>query len=70
MFNSSLLYGSDSQVRTAAVRAFVAFLCDNEEDDTLVRQLSQLIPAVIQGKILFGSYFLNFCSFFNFCQEC
>lgn len=48
MFQSSLLYGDDSQVRTAAVRAFVAFICDNEENDYVVRQLSQLIPAVIQ----------------------
>lgn len=48
MFHSSLLYGSDSQVRTAAVRAFVAFVCDNEENDHVVRQLSQLIPDVIQ----------------------
>jgi hypothetical protein len=48
MFNSSLLYGGDSQVRTAAVRAFVAFVTDNDENDAVVRQLSQLIPAVIQ----------------------
>jgi hypothetical protein len=48
MFHSSLLYGADSQVRTAAVRAFVAFVCDNEENDHVVRQLSQLIPDVIK----------------------
>lgn len=48
MFHSSLLYGDDSHVRTAAVRAFVAFLCDNDENDHVVRQLSTLIPDVIK----------------------
>uniref|UniRef100_A0A915D2E4 TOG domain-containing protein n=1 Tax=Ditylenchus dipsaci TaxID=166011 RepID=A0A915D2E4_9BILA len=48
MFQSSLLYGTDSSVRTAAVRAYVAFVCDNEENDGVVRSLSDLVPAVIQ----------------------
>uniref|UniRef100_A0A1I7YJ02 Importin-5 n=1 Tax=Steinernema glaseri TaxID=37863 RepID=A0A1I7YJ02_9BILA len=48
MFQSSLLYAADSSVRTAAVRAFVAFVVDNEEDEKLVHTMSELIPAVIQ----------------------
>ncbi|KAI1730971.1 HEAT-like repeat domain-containing protein [Ditylenchus destructor] len=48
MFQSSLLYGANSTVRTAAVRAYVAFVCDNEENDSVVRSLSDLVPAVIQ----------------------
>ncbi|VDN02262.1 unnamed protein product [Thelazia callipaeda] len=48
MFQSSLLYGSEGSVRTAAVRAFVAFMCDNEEDKRVIRSLSDQIPAVIQ----------------------
>ncbi|KAI6211224.1 Importin-5 [Aphelenchoides besseyi] len=48
MFHSSLLYNSDSQVRTAAVRAYVAFVCDNDENDQVVRSLSDLIPDVIK----------------------
>ncbi|KAL3083321.1 hypothetical protein niasHS_011123 [Heterodera schachtii] len=48
MFHSSLLYGADSSVRTAAVRAYVAFVCDNEENDAVIRQLSDLVPAVIK----------------------
>ncbi|KAI6241840.1 Importin-5 [Aphelenchoides fujianensis] len=48
MFHSSLLYGADSQVRTAAVRAYVAFVCDNDENDHVVRSLSDLIPDVIK----------------------
>lgn len=48
MFHSSLLYGADSSVRTAAVRAYVAFVCDNEDNDAVIRQLSDLVPAVIK----------------------
>lgn len=48
MFHSSLLYGADSKVRTAAVRAYVAFLCDNDENDVVVRAMADLVPAVIQ----------------------
>ncbi|TKR81972.1 hypothetical protein L596_015761 [Steinernema carpocapsae] len=48
MFQGSLLYAADAGVRTAAVRAFVAFVVDNEDDDKLVHAMSELIPAVIQ----------------------
>ncbi|VDK72111.1 unnamed protein product [Litomosoides sigmodontis] len=48
MFHSSLLYGSKGSVRTAAVRAYVAFMCENEEDDRVIRSLSDQVPAVIQ----------------------
>lgn len=48
MFQSSLLYGSKGSVRTAAVRAYVAFMCENEEDDRVIRSLSDQVPAVIQ----------------------
>lgn len=48
MFHSSLLYGANSSVRTSAVRAYVAFVCDNEENDSVVRSLSDLVPAVIE----------------------
>ncbi|CAD5235672.1 unnamed protein product [Bursaphelenchus xylophilus] len=48
MFQSSLLYGADSKVRTAAVRAYVSFVCDNDENDGVVKSLADLIPAVIQ----------------------
>lgn len=54
MFQSSLLYGENSSVRTAAVRAYVAFVCDNEENDKVVQSLSDLIPAVIQVRIKFN----------------
>ncbi|VDN92315.1 unnamed protein product [Brugia pahangi] len=48
MFQSSLLYSSKGSVRTAAVRAYVAFMCENEEDDRVIRSLSDQVPAVIQ----------------------
>ncbi|VDN39961.1 unnamed protein product [Gongylonema pulchrum] len=48
MFHSSLLFASEGSVRTAAVRAYVAFMCDNEEDTHVIRSLSDQIPAVIQ----------------------
>lgn len=48
MFQSSLLFTDNSSVRTAAVRAYVAFVCENEEDNTVVRSLSDLVPSVIQ----------------------
>ncbi|MFH4978712.1 hypothetical protein AB6A40_005421 [Gnathostoma spinigerum] len=48
MFNTSLLYASDSSVRTAAVRAYVAFMCENEDDPKVLKSLSDQIPAVIQ----------------------
>jgi hypothetical protein len=48
MFQQSLLYAADSSVRTAAVRAYVAFVVDNEEDEQLVKSLSDLVPAVIK----------------------
>ena len=48
MIRSSLLYGADSQVRTAAVRAYVAFICDNDENENVVRALTDLIPDVLK----------------------
>ncbi|VDN60043.1 unnamed protein product [Dracunculus medinensis] len=48
MFQTSLLYESESSVRTAAVRAYVAFLTENEDDDRLIKSLSDQIPAVIK----------------------
>lgn len=48
MFQTSLLYAAQSSVRTAAVRAYVAFMCENEEDDKVLKSLSDQIPAVIQ----------------------
>lgn len=48
MFQTSLLYAAESSVRTAAVRAYVAFMCDNEDDDKVLRSLSDQIPAVIK----------------------
>lgn len=48
MFQTSLLYAAESSVRTAAVRAYVAFMCENEEDDKVIKSLSDQIPAVIQ----------------------
>lgn len=47
MFKSSLLYGATASVRTAAVRAYVAFICDNEESDSVVRTFSDLVLDVI-----------------------
>ncbi|TKR81890.1 hypothetical protein L596_015690 [Steinernema carpocapsae] len=55
MFQGSLLYAADAGVRTAAVRAFVAFVVDNEDDDKLVHAMSELIPAVIQVSINLSS---------------
>jgi hypothetical protein len=51
MFQQSLLYAADSSVRTAAVRAYVAFVVDNEEDEQLVKSLSDLVPAVIKVRL-------------------
>lgn len=48
MFQSSLLYGANSSVRTSAVRAYVAFVCDNEDNEAIIRSLSDLVPAVIK----------------------
>lgn len=48
MFQSSLLFPSESSVRTAAVRAYVSFMCENEEDDKVVKSLSDQVPAVIK----------------------
>nr|CAD2144527.1 unnamed protein product [Meloidogyne enterolobii] len=48
MFHASLLFGANSSVRTAAVRAYVAFVCDNDEDTNVVKALSDLIPAVVK----------------------
>ncbi|CAD5228158.1 unnamed protein product [Bursaphelenchus okinawaensis] len=48
MFQSSLLYGADSKVRTAAVKAYVSFVCENDENDVVVKTLADLIPAVLQ----------------------
>uniref|UniRef100_A0A914ZIN3 Importin N-terminal domain-containing protein n=9 Tax=Parascaris univalens TaxID=6257 RepID=A0A914ZIN3_PARUN len=48
MFQTSLLYAAQSSVRTAAVRAYVAFMCENEDDDKVLKSLSDQIPAVIQ----------------------
>lgn len=47
MLHSSLLYSSDSSVRISAVRAYVSFVCDNEENDNVVRSFSDLVPAVV-----------------------
>lgn len=48
MFKTSLLFNDDGTVRTAAVRAYVAFIVDNEEDPHIVRQLSDMIPDVLK----------------------
>uniref|UniRef100_A0A914UJU1 TOG domain-containing protein n=1 Tax=Plectus sambesii TaxID=2011161 RepID=A0A914UJU1_9BILA len=48
MFQSSLTFAADGNVRTAAVRAYVAFLCDNDEDESVIRSLSVMIPAVLK----------------------
>ncbi|KAE9552189.1 hypothetical protein FO519_004604 [Halicephalobus sp. NKZ332] len=48
MFKTSLLFQDDGTVRTAAVRAYVAFIVDNEEDDNLIRQLADMIPDVLK----------------------
>lgn len=48
MFHASLLFGANSAVRTAAVRAYVAFVCDNDGDMNVVKALSDLIPAVVK----------------------
>lgn len=60
MFQSSLLYGSNGSVRTAAVRAYVAFMCENEEDNRVIRSLSDQIPAVIQVNWMF--FLVVFCN--------
>lgn len=52
MFQTSLLYAAQSSVRTAAVRAYVAFMCENEDDDKVLKSLSDQIPAVIQASFL------------------
>lgn len=61
MFQASLLYVADSSVRTAAVRAYVAFVCDNDEEEKVIRSLSDLIPSVIQVG--------NFCLLENLCTK-
>ena len=48
MFRACLLYNDDGTVRTAAVRAYVAFVVDNEEDPQIVRHLSDMIPDVLK----------------------
>uniref|UniRef100_A0A0N5AHD8 Importin N-terminal domain-containing protein n=1 Tax=Syphacia muris TaxID=451379 RepID=A0A0N5AHD8_9BILA len=48
MFQNSLLYVAQSSVRTAAVRAYVSFMCENEGDDKVLRALSDQVPAVVQ----------------------
>jgi hypothetical protein len=48
MFKTCLLFNDDGTVRTAAVRAYVAFIVDNEEDPSIVRQLSDMIPDVLK----------------------
>jgi hypothetical protein len=48
MFKTSLLFNDDGTVRTAAVRAYVAFVVDNEEDPQIIRHLSDMIPDVLK----------------------
>uniref|UniRef100_A0AC34Q8C4 Importin beta n=1 Tax=Panagrolaimus sp. JU765 TaxID=591449 RepID=A0AC34Q8C4_9BILA len=48
MFKTSLLFNDDGTVRTAAVRAYVAFVVDNEDDEPLIRQLAEMIPDVLK----------------------
>lgn len=48
MFQSSLLYAADSSVRTAAVRAYVAFMCENEDNNKVLKSLSDQVPSVIK----------------------
>lgn len=61
MFQTSLLYESESSVRTAAVRAYVAFLTENEDDDRLIKSLSDQIPAVIKV-----NYFILYVYIYEF----
>lgn len=48
MFKTCLLYNDDGTVRTAAVRAYVAFIVDNEEEEDVIRHLSDMIPDVLK----------------------
>jgi hypothetical protein len=69
MFRSALQYAADSSVRAAAVRAYVAFLCDNDEDATVIRHLSDMIPSVLKVCYLaavyrnVSAYLLNHANF-------
>ena len=42
------LSSEDVHLRSHAFKAFTAFICDNDEDDKVIKQFSVLIPHCIK----------------------
>lgn len=47
----SCLAHPSSAVRSAAVKAYVSFVIENDEDERLVKMLSHCVPLVVEVKI-------------------